>query len=76
VIAYAIAMVIYMITFLVLAIMTIQTPHFITSQCNSINNSDYNITSGAAKDALCKNECECYFTNNQGYSDACKLITI
>lgn len=68
-------MVIYMGTFLALAIITLQTPQFITSQCDqpepSPGSNNFEATSVAAKNLLCKTECQCYFTNTQKYSPQC-----
>ena len=59
VIVYAVTMVIYMGTFLALAIITLQTPQFITSQCDqpdpSPGSNNFEATSVAAKNLLCKN---------------------
>ena len=46
-------MVLYTATFLILAIETLQTPQFITSQCDQ-QDSDFNKTSTAAENILCK----------------------
>jgi hypothetical protein len=46
-------MVLYTATFLILAIETLQTPQFITSQCDQ-QDSDFNNTSTAAENILCK----------------------
>jgi hypothetical protein len=56
VIVYAVTMGIYMATFLTLAIITLQSPQFIESQCTETtgSQSEFNSTSMAAKDLLCK----------------------
>ena len=62
-------MVLYFASFLTLAILIAVAPQSISSGCASGTPSDYNVTVNAGNALLCK-DCECYYTNSEGYSEA------